>query len=60
MRWRRGSHAGSHPDDLPGLRTRRTTGRELLDPMVEINARRFPTMHWLAAGLAEDRWEWGA
>jgi AcrR family transcriptional regulator len=31
--------------------------RELLDPADEIDARRFPTVHGLAAGLAEDRWE---
>jgi TetR/AcrR family tetracycline transcriptional repressor len=31
--------------------------RDLLDPMDAINARRFPTVHRLAAGLAEDRWE---
>jgi AcrR family transcriptional regulator len=31
--------------------------RELLDPADEIDARRFPTVHSLAAGLAEDRWE---
>jgi TetR/AcrR family tetracycline transcriptional repressor len=31
--------------------------RGLLDPMDAINARRFPTVHRLAAGLAEDRWE---
>jgi TetR/AcrR family transcriptional regulator, tetracycline repressor protein len=31
--------------------------RELLDPADEIDARRFPTLHGLAAGLAEDRWE---
>ena len=30
--------------------------RELIDPMDEIDARRFPTVHLLAAGLAEDRW----
>jgi TetR/AcrR family tetracycline transcriptional repressor len=30
---------------------------ELLDPMDVINARRFPTVHRLAAGLAEDRWD---
>jgi hypothetical protein len=30
---------------------------ELLDPADEIDARRFPTVHSLAAGLAEDRWE---
>jgi TetR/AcrR family tetracycline transcriptional repressor len=31
--------------------------RELLDPMDAIDARRFPTVHRLAAGLAEDRWD---
>jgi AcrR family transcriptional regulator len=31
--------------------------RDLLDPVDVINARRFPTVHRLAAGLAEDRWE---
>ena len=31
--------------------------RERLDPSDEIDARRFPTVHRLAAGLAEDRWE---
>jgi AcrR family transcriptional regulator len=31
--------------------------RDLLDPMDAIDARRFPTVHRLAAGLAEDRWE---
>ena len=30
--------------------------RELIDPMDDIDARRFPTVHLLAAGLAEDRW----
>jgi AcrR family transcriptional regulator len=30
---------------------------ELLDPADQIDARRFPTVHRLAAGLAEDRWE---
>jgi TetR/AcrR family tetracycline transcriptional repressor len=30
---------------------------ELLDPADEIDARRFPTVHRLAAGLAEDRWD---
>src|SRR5581483_6824436 len=30
--------------------------RELIDPMDEIDARRFPTVHLLAAGLAQDRW----
>jgi len=30
---------------------------ELLDPMDAIDARRFPTVHRLAPGLAEDRWE---
>ena len=31
--------------------------RELLDPADQIDARRFPTVHRLAAGLAEDHWE---
>jgi AcrR family transcriptional regulator len=31
--------------------------RELLDPADEIDARHFPTVHRLAAGLAQDRWE---
>jgi AcrR family transcriptional regulator len=31
--------------------------RELLDPADEIDARRFPTVHRLAAGLAQDRWD---
>ena len=31
--------------------------RELIDPADEIDARRFPTLHRLAAGLAQDRWE---
>jgi TetR/AcrR family transcriptional regulator, tetracycline repressor protein len=30
---------------------------ELLDPADEIDARHFPTVHRLAAGLAQDRWE---
>lgn len=30
---------------------------ELLDPVGEIDARRFPTVHRLAAGLAQDLWE---
>jgi AcrR family transcriptional regulator len=30
---------------------------ELLDPMDAIDARRFPTVHRLAPGLAEDRWD---
>jgi AcrR family transcriptional regulator len=30
---------------------------ELLDPADEIDARRFPTVHHLAAELAQDRWE---
>jgi TetR/AcrR family transcriptional regulator, tetracycline repressor protein len=33
------------------------TARERLDPADEIDARRFPTVHRLAAGLAEDRWD---
>jgi TetR/AcrR family tetracycline transcriptional repressor len=31
--------------------------RELIDPADEIDARRFPTVYRMAAGLAEDRWE---
>jgi TetR/AcrR family transcriptional regulator, tetracycline repressor protein len=31
--------------------------RELVDPADEIDARRFPTVHRLAAGLAQDSWE---
>jgi TetR/AcrR family tetracycline transcriptional repressor len=31
--------------------------RELLDPADEIDVRRFPTVHRLAEGLAQDRWE---
>ena len=31
--------------------------RELIDPTDEIDARRFPTVHLLAAGLAQDRWD---
>jgi AcrR family transcriptional regulator len=34
-----------------------TSPRELLDPAGEIDARRFPTVHRLAFGLAEDRWQ---
>jgi TetR/AcrR family transcriptional regulator, tetracycline repressor protein len=30
---------------------------ELTDPADEIDARRFPTLHRLAAGLAQDQWE---
>ena len=33
------------------------SARELLDPADAIDARHFPTLHRLAAGLAEDRWE---
>ena len=33
------------------------SARELIDPMDEIDARRFPTVHLLAGGLAEDRWD---
>jgi AcrR family transcriptional regulator len=33
------------------------SARELLDPADEIDERRFPTVHRLAAGLAEDLWE---
>jgi TetR/AcrR family transcriptional regulator, tetracycline repressor protein len=31
--------------------------RELIDPADEIDARRFPTVHRLAAGLAQDLWD---
>ena len=31
--------------------------RELVDPAGDIDARRFPTVHRLAAGLAQHRWE---
>ena len=31
--------------------------RELVDPADEIDARRFPTLHRLAAGIAQDQWE---
>ena len=31
--------------------------REMLDPSDGIDARRFPTVHRLAAGLAQDRWD---
>ncbi len=31
--------------------------RELIDPADEIDTRRFPTVHRLTAGLAEDRWD---
>src|ERR1700730_4139895 len=31
--------------------------REMLDPADAIDARHFPTVHRLAAGLAEDRWD---
>jgi AcrR family transcriptional regulator len=31
--------------------------RELLDPQDQIDRARFPTVHRLAAGLAEDRWD---
>jgi TetR/AcrR family transcriptional regulator, tetracycline repressor protein len=33
------------------------TPHELVDPVDQIDARRFPAVHRLAAGLAEDRWE---
>jgi TetR/AcrR family transcriptional regulator, tetracycline repressor protein len=59
--------AATHPV-IGGLSPARSAGqrealadadslRDLLDPMDAINARRFPTVHRLAAGLAEDRWE---
>jgi len=33
------------------------SARELLDPADGIDARRFPTVHRLATGLAQDRWD---
>jgi len=33
------------------------SSRELLDHADAIDARRFPTVHRLAAGLAQDRWD---
>ena len=33
------------------------TPHELVDPVDQIDARRFPTVHRLAAGLAKDRWD---
>ena len=44
------------PDQREAVRDAGRPG-ELLDPADEIDARRFPTLHGLAAGLAEDRWE---
>ena len=43
------------PDQREAVRDAGRPG-ELLDPADEIDARRFPTVHGLAAGLAEDRW----
>lgn len=51
---------GLSPTRSPGQREAihdADSPRELLDPADEIDARRFPTVHRLAAGLAEDRWE---
>jgi TetR/AcrR family tetracycline transcriptional repressor len=59
--------AAAHPV-IGGLSPARSAGQrealadadsagDLLDPMDAIDARRFPTVHRLAAGLAEDRWE---
>jgi AcrR family transcriptional regulator len=53
---------------IGGLSPARSTGqrealedanspRDLLDPMDAIDAQRFPTVHRLAAGLAQDLWE---
>jgi TetR/AcrR family transcriptional regulator, tetracycline repressor protein len=61
-----GGGAAAHPV-IGGLSPARSAGQrealedadsagELLDPMDAIDARRFPTVHRLAAGLAEDRW----
>jgi AcrR family transcriptional regulator len=44
------------PDQREAVRDAGRPG-ELLDPADEIDARRFPTVHGLAAGLAEDHWE---
>jgi TetR/AcrR family tetracycline transcriptional repressor len=44
------------PDQREAVRAA-DSPRELLDPADEIDARRFPTLHGLAAGLAEDHWE---
>jgi TetR/AcrR family transcriptional regulator, tetracycline repressor protein len=60
-------HAAANPV-IGGLSPARSAGqrealqdtdspRELLDPADGIDARRFPTVHRLAAGLAQDRWE---
>jgi TetR/AcrR family transcriptional regulator, tetracycline repressor protein len=62
-----GGSAGGDPV-IGGLSPARSAGQreaiadadsagELLDPMDAIDARRFPTVHRLAAGLAEDRWD---
>ena len=59
--------AAAHPV-IGGLSPARSAGQrealqdadsapELLDPADGIDARRFPTVHRLAAGLAQDRWE---
>lgn len=51
---------GLSPTRSPGQRAAiddAGTPRELADPLDEIDARRFPTVHRLAAGLAEDRWD---
>jgi AcrR family transcriptional regulator len=50
---------GLSPARSPGQREAledADTPRERLDPADEIDSRRFPTVHRLAAGLAEDRW----
>jgi TetR/AcrR family transcriptional regulator, tetracycline repressor protein len=60
-------HAAANPV-IGGLSPARSAGqrealqdtdspRELLDPADGIDAGRFPTVHRLAAGLAQDRWE---
>jgi AcrR family transcriptional regulator len=51
---------GLSPARSPGQREaagEADSPRELIDPAGEIDRRRFPTVHRLAAGLAEDRWE---
>jgi TetR/AcrR family transcriptional regulator, tetracycline repressor protein len=44
------------PEDREALQDA-DSPRELLDPADGIDARRFPTVHRLAAGLAQDRWQ---
>ncbi len=51
---------GLSPARSPGQREKvedADAPHELVDPAGQIDARRFPAVHRLAAGLAEDRWE---